>query len=90
MLKLVRASLVIAVLIVGTLVTIKNHTAAETSQGYQSMDLDRAIDMAKCENPDTTIFCYYAYCLDEGSECSFYSGACFSVWGGYCDSGIPE
>jgi len=48
---------------------------------------DRTVETTTCRSSDTTVTCYYAYCLSLGSGCSFYSGACFSIYGGYCCSG---
>lgn len=85
-LKRVRISLTIAVLIVGGLLVVSGPISADTSE-TPTITQDRRIRTVPCRSQDTTVFCYFAYCLEPGRECSFYQGACFSAWGGYCDEG---
>ncbi len=83
-LKYTRLALVVAVIAAGAFLVVANSTNANRAK-EQVPQNRKLIDDAECESPDTTVTCYYAYCIESGDECSFWAGACFSIFGGYCD-----
>ena len=84
LLKYIRVTVTVAVIAIGASLVVSTATIADRAE--EQVPQDKAIFLGDCEDPiQTTVFCYWADCIDDGDECSEWAGACFSIWGGYCE-----
>ena len=76
-LKYIKVALTIAVFIMGVFVLGTTSTEANFAKKP-----DRLLETASCLNGNED--CVYAFCINDGFGCSFWTGACFYEEGGYC------